>query len=860
MTLDDLPPAVQQLLATPRTDDEDPFVEFGKAIALKRKEAVDARKASGIEELWMECEEAYLGIDELNRAEFASAKWAKPPSMDGPLRARSGPDGVKSTAFVRLTARYVDAGAAKIGEITQPIDDKSFSLTATPDPDLIKGKDDQRGITDGGVPVMRDADEPPTPSDASQPAPQAQAAQSAPGMMAPAAPQPAVPGQPAPAPAQQQVTVADLAQHVLDVAADSAKKAETRIYDWMVEYGHAAEMRKVTFDASRIGTGIIKGPVPDISKATSISKAQDGSISLQFEEKIVPVAKWVDPWNFFPDDSCGEDIHDGGFTFERDFLSPSKLKGLASKPGYIAKAIAEVIKEGPDKDSTQGKNPGDSQSGQLKNKRYTIWYFYGEITLAELALANPDEAVAVATSRMAVANAQASAKTAALQAKTPDTPVDPLDPDPINDSVFVIGTMVNETMIRCVVNPLESGSFPYHVVNWRRRAGHWAGVGVGEQCRLPQRMVNAATRAMLNNAGQSAGAITVLDRGCIESSVTGGDNEWAMTPGKLFFKNGDSTMDDVKKAFAFFTVPNMTPQLMTIIDYAFKLAEESTSIPLITQGQSGNNDPDTFGGLQLQNNNANQLLRDVGFAFADGITAPLVTQFYEWLLLDPDVNDDEKGDFKVNVNPSVAMIERAIQDQTIAQMSSLLTNSAFGIDPKKWFASYARSKRLDPRDFQFSPEQMEKIDATPPPDPVPVQVAKINTQANEQIQAAHDKVQMAKTQEQSDRGTQYVAAQTARDQANAEAQLKETEAQVQIANLNYQESLANFANARGISTDQAKAQIAQTAMKLQVQKEISMNDLSVDLHKHHVAPAQPPVLTPPTEPAGKAPAGEAFAA
>jgi hypothetical protein len=29
------------------------------------------------------------------------------------------------------------------------------------------------------------------------------------------------------------------------------------------------------------------------------------------------------------------------------------------------------------------------------------------------------------------------------------------------------------------MNPLDSGELPYHSVPWQRRAGHWAGVGVG---------------------------------------------------------------------------------------------------------------------------------------------------------------------------------------------------------------------------------------------------------------------------------------------------------------------------------------------------------------------------------------------
>ena len=823
MNRDTLPPEIQQLIggASGAADVAEQLATFSQVIVAKRQEAVNARKSSGIEDVWMECEESYLGIDDENRAEFANSKWAKPTTMDGPLRRVNSSDTVRSTAFVRLTSRYVDAGAAKIGEITQPIDDKAFSLTATPVPDLIKGKDDLRQIMDGGQPVMRDqTDDEQAATQPAQPGQPGQQATAQQGVTAQAAPQ--VP-----------VTVADLAQHVLDTAADAATKAETRIYDWMVEYGHAGQMRKVTFDASRIGCGCIKGPVPDLVLAQSVSKVGNG-VALQIEEKIVPVARWVDPWNLFPDDSCGEDIHDGAYILERDFLSKAKLMALKRRPSYIGSAIDAVIKEGPGKCYADNQNPAENHKDR---KRFEIWYYYGEISLEDLGLTNPDEAVAIATDRASKAQANAAPGQ---------------DPDPIDTSVFAIVTLVNDTAIRVTVNPLESGSFPYHVVAWRRRAGHWAGVGVAEQVRLPQRIINGATRSMLNNAGQSAGPISVIDIGSLDTP----DGNWAMTPGKVLLKGADATMDDVRKAFAFFQVPNVTPQLMTVIEYAFKLAEESSNIPLISQGQSGGTTPDTFGATQLQNNNANQLLRDVGFAFADQITNPLVKQFYEWLLLDTDIPDEEKGDFNVNCNAAKAVIERAIQDQTVVQMGQMVANPAFGIDPKKWFQAFARSKRLDPRDFQYTPEEMAKMAQQPPPPPVPVQVAQINTASAEKIAAEQEQVESQKVQAIHDRGIAYVQAQTTRDQANAGAQLKATDAQIQIANLNYQIALANFANTHGISTDKVKADLAQTAMKLKVQQQLSANDVADLVPKHHL----PPVLTPPDEPAGRAPPGHAYEA
>src|SRR6478609_2447378 len=88
---------------------------LGQVIAKKRDEAVKFRKESGIEEVWMACEDAYLGRDQANMGEFEKARWTKPTSLQGPVTTSgAAPSGNKSTAFVRLTTRYVDMGAAKV--------------------------------------------------------------------------------------------------------------------------------------------------------------------------------------------------------------------------------------------------------------------------------------------------------------------------------------------------------------------------------------------------------------------------------------------------------------------------------------------------------------------------------------------------------------------------------------------------------------------------------------------------------------------------------------------------------------------------------------------------------------------------
>lgn len=53
------------------------------------------------------------------------------------------------------------------------------------------------------------------------------------------------------------------------------------------------------------------------------------------------------------------------------------------------------------------------------------------------------------------------------------------------DEVQAVVTLVNDRVVRAIRPVLESDNLPYRVFNWRRRAGHWAGVGVGEQVQDP---------------------------------------------------------------------------------------------------------------------------------------------------------------------------------------------------------------------------------------------------------------------------------------------------------------------------------------------------------------------------------------
>lgn len=787
------------------TPPEAVLAAIGVAIGKLRDEAREHRISSGIEDRWRDAEEAYAGIDDANRSDVrGGSQWTKSMSKDGPITSDEVPDtNNRSTLYVRLTQRYVDAGTAKLGEILLAPGAKSFSFSATPVPDLIDAKEDKRPVRLDHMPGAPMAMRPANPGEMPQALMGATAMSPPPAIGAPPGPPPGmVPPVPAAAgavspaaaagPPMVPATVADFAKEKAEKAGKAAKKAEKRVADWHVECNRTAEVRKVIFDSGRIGVGVLKGPFPKASRQMATKKGPDG-VELGIRRVIQPASKWVNPWNFFPDPACGENIHDGDHCFEREWMGARGVRKLKSLPGYIKSQIEKVLIEGPQKahvkDDAGQTDVADSANS--KKGKYEIWYGLATLTREEMGCI----------------------------CEAAGTPTDNL---PEGEQVSAIVTMINDSVVRATVNPLDSGEFHYHTMPWQRRTGSWAGVGIAEQIATPQKMLTAAVRAMLDNAGISAGGQIVIDTG----KITPADGEMGMSPHKIWYMNGDGERLNVNEAFGLFKIDNVTAELMQIVNLAMRLGEESTSIPLITQGQSGPTTPDTFGAAQLQNNNANQLLRSIGYAFDDHVTEPETRQYYECLLLDPDVPSDEKGDWTINAHGSNALVEQALQNQFIATLANVVLNPAYGLDPKKWAEMLVRANKMQPADLKYTDDEQAKIDAQPAPAAPAIEVAKIRAGIDEKKIAA-------------------MATDTAADNARADKELM-TQATVDLHTLELKKELAmlEYANREKLSLNQVKAALAQTAMKLRTEEKLNAINQAVDVHKHR-NPSSPPAVQVP---------------
>jgi len=714
---------------------------FGLSLAITRSEAIKARKESGIEDIWLEDEEFYEGIDDANRSEHQTNLSTKPPGQGFP--AKSTVTG--STVFPNITAPYVNAAAAKVSDMSMPTDNANFDLKPTPIAENISLLTQQQ--------------------------PDAMAGQ-----------QPAAPGAPAaPVEGQQQ-------------AEERAKKAKKRLEDWMVECQYHSQLRLVIKDAARIGSGVIKGPVPEMKRHVAYVNG-----AIEIKEEIKPVSKRIDPWNLYPDGSCGDSIHNGSYIWERSYLTEKQLEDLKGSPGYLDSQIDRCIEEGPQRALAEVKKEPDSRREIADKKRYEAWFFYGRAKREDI------EAAGCACGE--------------------DQP-----------SIPAMVVMVNNHVIKASFNPLDSGEFPYDVLPWQVVSGSPWGKGIARLARTAQRIVVASFRALMNNMGMAAGPMWLYKQGVVNPI----DGKYVIAPLKGWAVAEDADITDVSRAFAYVIMPTMQVELNNVIQMGMKLAEDSTGLPMLMQGQMGSA-PDTVGGMQILNNNGSTVLRALGRALGDYIEEPHVRRYYNWLLQYGE--DDEKGDFTIDARGSMVNIERAIQNQEMIGILQLSANPAYGISTKKAVKEYLISRSFDPKAFEMDEDEKAQFEQQAQPDPR-LQVAQLNAQAQgEVIKFKQEASDQAKQREMEFKA----ALEQQRQQFEAEENAKNRELEMAVAVINERMSTAGLSSQERATLASIKARLAETAVKVNLSRELSATS----------TPKQ--VLTPPVEPEGRAPDGQAYA-
>lgn len=750
MDIEQLDPALVEALKEMerKKQESDQIVldNLGHKIAKIRDEAIAARQESGFEKIWQEDEDYYNGIDDKNRA---TSTYLKSRSISGGLTTNNSTSSPNDCIeFFNITRPFSDAAESRVGDMLLPQNDWPFHIKPTPVPEFDKHEDDN-------TPMLVDHS-----------------------------------GNP--------ISVGGAIKDRNKKVAESVEKAEATIKDWLVECNYKNENRKAIAGAIQVGTGILKGPFPQKKK---YRKMEGGA--LQITEVIAPVTKQISHWDFYPDMNCGEDIQEGDYVIERDYLTARQLRNLKGTPGYIDSAIDKVLEEGPSKVLLKNRSANDRLND---GDRFEIWYYYGSIDHKDIMLL--DDAYAEE-----------------CQDKEEDT-----QKDPINSIVV----MINTTVIKGVRSPLEDSGYPFDIMTWKRVANYPFGVGVPREGRVAQKTVLASFRTMMKNMGLASVPMIAILRSALDPVENG---NYELYGGKQWIINEDSGVKNAAEAIQSIVIPSMQEPLTALIQLGSKMMEDSTGITFLMQGQQGSA-PDTVGGMMMMLQSSSTVLRNVVRKF-DEVTKNQVTRYYDWLLMYGE--DDEKADLTIEAIGSASLAEREMQAMNLPQLMQYAMNPAFGKSPTKVLDEWLRAMKFEPSKFDLDEEEKQAMAQQQGPSDPRIEVAKMNVEKDLKIAEQDSQIEMAKIKKDSDRDATFAAGVTERNQITYQSNIEELKLKRDLA-------IMDYASKHQMQLDDIKAKLSDSAMKLSVQKELaSMDEGSVSQ-----------VMKPPTEPPQHAQPGKAF--
>lgn len=769
--------AMEIAAAEAKAEKEQRRADLAKILIKHRDDAVKFRVASGIEQRWAEDQAYYEGEDESNRTQFY-----KGMTQDTPLIAKPK-SRYRSKVFLNITRPYCEIASSKVIEVLSPADDRMWSIEPTSLPSL----------PEAPSPIVQAIQI------------QAQKQQD--------------PNQPVPV---------DPVEEMIKAAVRAAAGAQTWIDDKLQECDFAGQIRMIVDEAARLGTGVVRGPLPVMRRSTKTSRKEDGSLEIVVLEELVPKSSAVSVWNCYPDPACGDDIHGGQFFIEHDQMVEKQVRDLIGQPGYIEEAIRAVLEEGPRGDMVAGMALTPHESQDLSAARFHVWYYYGFLKREDVVAMN-------------CACEEADEIT--------------------NVGVPVVVTMINNTPVKAHLSPATDGRFPYDFMCWQKVAGSPFGIGVARQIRSCQAILNSHVRAMMENAGLSSGPQIVIARG----SIVPADGSWEITPRKVWLLKPDADIQNVQGALNAFQIPSVQAELLSAIDFALKMAENVTGLPILLQGQQGPNGvPETVGGMQILVANASSLLRRMARIFDDCLIKPHIGAYYVYLM---NYAEDEsiKGDFKIVAHGSSALVKRDQRNVFLTQVvPQMMANPAYGIDPTRLFKKIAKISGMDDADeVQFTKEEMATIQQAQQEavmqDPK-VLVANITGEVRKYIAELQDKTNQARVQGQYERDVAYIQSEVERTQTTAMTKIEELKLRRELAMLDY-------ANREKVSLDNLKTQLAIALSNNDLQRELAtlptVKEIA-DAAKGETAPedagmpATAPGL-PEYEPYGKAPDGMAAA-
>lgn len=558
----------------------------------------------------------------------------------------------------------------------------------------------------------------------------------------------------------------------MDEARKRSELMEDEIADQLQECGYNAVMRDVIEDAAKLGTGVCKGPVTGdrIRKGwkKKVQLATDGGqpvedFQLEHSDVDQPAMRRVDPWSFFPDMSV-RDIGDGEGVYERHLMNPKQLRALAKRSGVDPDAVRRLLLG---KATTSApsyvaslRSLNDSATN-ISADVYHVFEYTGPLMSEEMA-------------------------TLAEAFRDESTLSEMKEVDPLDEVQAVILFCQGE-ILKFGIYPFDSGECMYSVFSLLKDESTVFGYGVPWMMEHPQRAINAAWRAMLDNAGMSAGPQLVVSKSLIEPA----NGDWSMTPRKTWWAN--EALPQNSRAFDVFNIPSQQGDLAAIVALAEKEIDEMTSMPKIAQGEQGNEVTKTAQGMSILMNSAGVVFRRIVKNFDDDMTVPNIRRLYDFNMQHSG-KDYIKGDYNVDARGSSVLLVREMQSQNLLALAMQFSaHPVFGpmLKDREMLRMVFKAFMVPADQVMLSDQEIDTI------------TLKAQAMASAMVQQ-----QMAQQQQpQAGQDPDYLKAELALRE-------KEIDSKERIAQMNHESAMMQLAEKMNMNVDQLQAKLKMSSDKI----------------------------------------------
>ena len=444
-----------------------------------------------------------------------------------------------------------------------------------------------------------------------------------------------------------------------------------------VEAVKSTEFKQVSVDAGQSAQFLTPEEQSELIRFELVTESND-----------IPGHNYVSVWNMVWD--MEGEFNEGSGYAEVIRSSAFDLKSLKGKPGYIDRAIDEVIKkkrheDGNDPAEPVGEHPAKLDIDERVKKfiRYECWMLiprkFAEAFEKELKSKDTD----IARLRLAV---------------------EIEDAEESGDDIEVLIEIVDKEIIRYVVN--DSGRRAHHMWVVEKNLDESTGQGIADNMEDVQSSLVGMIRAFEDNKKLSANVTTVIKARYFSNP----DQLDDIIPGKKY-DISDAT-DDVRKAIMPIVFPDVGESLMTGIAMMRQYSDDVSMIPTILHGFNlPSTKPDTLGEAQLLTAQAGKYIGQAIRNNDEMFIEPEIREMYEYNML---FDDDEsiKVNAKVSANGFTSFQNKEIRGERMkGVLGAFVTNEFLNpyIKVKPHLDIIYESLDEDPDKFINTEEELAEI-------------------------------------------------------------------------------------------------------------------------------------------------------